>query len=314
MKKISSEVKIGAIALVTIIIFIWLFTYMKGSELFTKTDTYHVIYSEIGGLQESSPVEINGYQAGVVQKIRFINDGSGRLSVSISVDKNFDLPKGTNAQITTATLIAGMKIVLNFGDGPGFYQNGDTIPGVIAVSIIDKVGNELMPLKGNVTEMIVTLDSLILQLHKLFSPEFNADIHGTIANARKITGDLGEVTGSEKEALKSAIDNLSQFTDMLAANTDELDSTLKNLSSISDTIAASDLGSSLASLKRSLNSADSLLKNLGDGNGSAGKLITDDSLYTNLNSSMRSLDLLLQDLKEHPKRYVHLSVFGKKDK
>lgn len=314
MKRISNEVKIGAIALVTILIFIWLFTYMKGSELFTKTDTYHVIYSEIGGLQESSPVEINGYQAGVVQKIKFLNDGSGRLSVSISVDKDFDLPRGTKAQITTATLIAGMKIVLNFGDGPGIYQNGDTIPGVIAVSILDKVGNELLPLKGNITEMIVTLDSLILQLHMLFSPEFNADIHGTIANARKITADLGEVTGSEKEALKNAIGNLSQFTDMLAANTGELDSTLKNLSSISDTIAASDLGSSLASLKRSLNSADSLLKNLSDGNGSAGKLMTDDSLYTNLNSSMRNLDLLLQDLKEHPKRYVHLSVFGKKDK
>lgn len=314
MKKISSEVKIGAFVLATIAVFIWLFTFLKGSELFTKTDTYHVIYSEIGGLQESSPVEINGYQAGIVQNIRFINDGSGRLAVSISVDKDFNLPTGTTAQITTASLIAGMKVVLQFGEGPGIYSNGDTIAGVLAVSIIDKVGNELSPLKATVTEMIVTLDSLVMQLHELFSPEFNADIHGTVANARKITGDLGEITGSEKAAIKTAIDNLKSFTDMLAANTGELDSTLKNLSSISDTLAAADLSGSLASLKKSLNSADSLLKGINNGEGTAGKLMTDDSLYANLNNSMKSLDLLLIDLKEHPKRYVHLSVFGKKDK
>ncbi len=313
MKKISNELKIGTIAIVTVAIFIWLFTFMKGSELFTRTATYHIIYPQISGLQESSPVEINGYQAGIVQKIEFINDGSGRLSVSISVNKEFDLPEGTTAQITTATLIAGMKIVLLFGDGLGIYHSGDTIPGVVATSIIDKVGNELVPLKGNITEMLITLDSLSLQLKELFSDEFNSNIHGTIANARKISGDLAEITGAEKKELSQALENISRFTDMLAANTGSLDSTLKNLASISDTLASADLGKSLASLKSSLNSADSLLQALNNGEGSAGKLMKDDSLYVNLNNSMKSLDLLLTDLREHPKRYVHLSVFGKKD-
>jgi phospholipid/cholesterol/gamma-HCH transport system substrate-binding protein len=314
MKKISSEVKIGAIALVTIGVFIWLFSFLKGTELFTKTDSYHIIYSAVGGLQESSPVEINGYQVGVVQGIKFINDGTGRLAVTISVNKNFDLPVGTTAEITTATLIAGMKIVLRFGEGPGTYKYGDTIPGYLAPSIIDKLGNEIAPLKGNITEMVSTLDSLVLQLHSLFSPEFNEDIHGTVTNARKITGDLGEITGAEKKSLSIALENLKKFTDMLAANSNKLDSTLKNLSSISDTLAAADLGHSLASLKGSLQLADSLLKNMNKGNGTAGKLMKDDSLYVNLNNSMKNLDLLLEDIRLHPKRYVHLSVFGKKDK
>jgi phospholipid/cholesterol/gamma-HCH transport system substrate-binding protein len=314
MKKISSEVKIGAIVLVTVAIFIYLFNYLKGSDLFTKTDTYHIIYSQINGLQESSPVEINGYQAGVVQSIKFINDGSGRLSVAISVDKNFDLPTGTSANITTATLIAGMKIVLLFGDGPGIYKSGDTIPGVIATSIIDKFSEELEPIKGNITEMISKLDSLVLSLNELFSPEFNSDIQASINNVKNITGNLSEITGSEKEALKSSLEDLSKFTAMLSSNSGELDSTLKNLASISDTLASADLGKTLASLKNSMQTTDSILKNMSKGNGTAGKLMTDDSLYVNLSSSMKSLDQLLQDMKDHPKRYVHFSVFGKKDK
>lgn len=314
MKKISDEVKIGAIALVTIAVFIYLFNYLKGSELFTKTDTYHIIYSEINGLQESSPVEINGYQAGVVQNINFINDGSGRLAVSISVDKNFDLPKGTTAEITTATLIAGMKIVLSFGEGPGIYNNGDTIPGIIATSIIDKLSDEIEPIKGNITEMITALDSLILGLNELFSPEFNSDIHASINNVKNITGNLSEITSSEKESLKSALENISKFTDMLSANTGKLDTTLNNLAAISDTLASADLGKTLLSLKGSLQTTDSLLKNISKGNGTAGKLMTNDSLYVNLSNSMKSLDQLLTDMKDHPKRYVHFSVFGKKDK
>ena len=314
MKKISNEVKIGAFALVTIAVFIWLFWFLKGTDLFTKTDSYHVIYSEVGGLQESSPVEISGYQVGVVQKIDFINDGSGRLAVTISVNKNFDLPVGTKAEITTATLIAGMKIVLRFGEGPGIYKNGDTIEGYLAASIIDKVGNEIAPLKGNIKEMVTTLDTIVLQLDALLTPEFIADIQGTVANARKITGDFGEITGAEKKSLAQALENLKKFTDMLAANNGRLDTTLHNLAAISDTLAAADLGRSLASLKGSLQSADSLLSDMNKGNGTAGKLVKDDSLYINLNNSMKNLDLLLEDLRLHPKRYVHLSVFGKKDK
>ena len=127
MMKISNEVKIGGVALLTIAAFIYLYNFLKGTELFTSTDNYHIIYSNINGLEESNPVEINGFQAGVVQDIHLVNDGSGLLSVTISVDKDFNIPKGTKAEITTATLIAGMKIILRMGDSKEFCQNNDTI-------------------------------------------------------------------------------------------------------------------------------------------------------------------------------------------
>jgi len=311
--KISNEVKVGVVALLTIAAFIWLYSFLKGSELFTKTATYNIIYKEIGGLKESSPVEINGYQAGIVQDIKFINDGSGRLAVSVSVDKNFDLPVGTTAEITTASLIAGMKIILIMGDSKEIHSNHDTIPGILATSIIDRIGDQLSPVEGNITHMIVKLDSLITRIHDVFSPQFSSDIKASLDNVNGITANLREISDKEKEALMASISDLNKFTTMLSANSSSLDATLKNIASISDTLASADLAGALGSLRSSLVSTDSILRGLNSGTGTAGKLMTNDSLYNNLNNSLNSLDNLLQDMKDNPKKYVHFSLFGRKD-
>lgn len=311
--KISNEVKVGAVALFTIVAFIWLYSFLKGSELFTKTATYNIIYSEIGGLKESSPVEINGYQAGIVQDIKFINDGTGRLAVSVSVDKNFDLPVGTVAEITTASLIAGMKIIINMGDSKEIHSNHDTIPGILATSVIDRISDQLSPVEDNITHMIVTLDSLITRIHDVFSPQFSSDIKASVDNVNGITANLREISDKEKDALMASISDLNKFTSMLSANSSSLDATLKNIAAISDTVASSDLAGALGSLRSSLAGADSILRGINSGNGTAGKLMTDDSLYSNLNNSLNSLDRLLQDMKDNPRKYVHFSLFGRKD-
>lgn len=313
MKKISNEVKVGAVALLTIAGFIWLYSFLKGNDVFTKTATYHIVYEAISGLKESSPVEINGYQAGIVQDIKFINDGTGRLAVSISVDKEFDLPVGTTAEITSASLIAGMKIILKMGESKEIYSNHDTINGIVATSIIDRISNQITPVEGNITDMIIKLDSLIARIHDLFSQQFTADIQSSISNVNGITANLREISSREKEALMASINDLNTFTSMLSSNSSSMDATLKNLASISDTLASADLAGALTSLRSSLVSADSILSGLSTGEGTAGKLMTDDSLYVNLNSSLHSLDLLLQDMKDNPKKYVHFSLFGRKD-
>jgi phospholipid/cholesterol/gamma-HCH transport system substrate-binding protein len=314
MKKISHEVKVGAVALITIAAFIWLYSFLKGSELFTRTDTYHIVYQDISGLKESSPVEINGYQAGIVQDIQLINDGTGRLAVAISVDKEFDIPKGTAAEITTATLIAGMKIVLRMGDSNEMHQNHDTLSGYVATSIIDKLGASLAPIEGNITDMIVELDSLIASINDLFTPKMASDIQSAVANINGITANLREISEKEKVTIMDALEDMQKFTAVLSANSSSIDSAIKNLSAISDTIASADLSSSLASLKSSINSLDEILSGISSGEGSAGKLMTDDSLYTNLSNTLYSLDQLLKDMQENPKRYVHFSLFGKNDK
>jgi len=310
--KISHEVKVGAVALVTIIAFILMFSFLKGTALFTSTDTYHIVYSDIAGLTESNPVEINGYQAGVVQDIRLINDGSGRILVSLSVDRHFNIPTDTKAEITTATLIAGMKVVLRMGESNAMCQNHDTIEGYVATSIIDRLSDVVTPVEGNIAGMILKLDSIITSINEVFNPRLRDQIKSSVSNVSGITSDLKEVTGREKDELMASLEDLKVFTAMLSANSSSLDSTLKNLEKISGAISSADLDSTLTSLKSSLTNLGDIVKTVSKGEGTAGKLVTDDSLYTNINNTLYDLDLLLRDMKDNPKKYVHFSLFGKK--
>jgi phospholipid/cholesterol/gamma-HCH transport system substrate-binding protein len=313
MKKISNEVKVGATALVTILVFIWLYNYLKGKDLFSSTASYYVVYNQINGLTETNPVEINGYKVGVVQSIDFINDKSGRLLIKISVNKSFKLPKNTVSEITTATLIAGMKIRLVFGEGPGVYSNGDTIPGRLAESIITKLEAEIIPIKDKVTGMINVLDSVLSAINDVMSPEFTKNVRGSMAHLNNTTKNIDEIFSSKEAELKSMLADLSKFSKMLADNSGKMGDAIGNLKTISDTLAAADLYNTIMNLKSTLEKTTLLMDNMNKGKGTAGQLFTNDSLYINMNNSIGSLDLLLKDLKANPKRYVHFSLFGKKN-
>lgn len=313
MKKISNEVKVGVTALVIILVFIWLYSFLKGKNLFSNTNHYYAVYNQINGLAESSPVEINGYKVGVVQSIDFVNDGSGRLIVKMSVAKGFNLPEKTVAKVTTATLIAGMKIKLVFGDGTGIYKNGDTIPGILEEGIITKFGGELVPIKEKVISMIEVLDSVLTSINSLINPELSKNLSGSLSNLNRITKNLDESLGSKEDGLKSILADLSKFSNMLSDNSGKLGNTFNNLQNISDSLAAADLYTTVMNLKATLGRTSQLMDGLNNGKGTAGQLFTNDSLYINLNNSMASLDLLLKDLKANPKRYIHFSLFGKKN-
>lgn len=307
MKKITNEVKVGVTVLLTIIVFIWLYNFLKGKEILSNKVRYYVVYDQIAGLVESSPVEVNGYKVGIVQAIRFLNPASGKLLVVLSVDKGFRLPVNSVAEITTASLIAGMKVQLAFGNGPGFYSSNDTIPGRLVESVITRLENEIIPLKNKAESVIQSLDTTLGSINDIMTPEFRNNVNAGIASLRN-TAD-----GIEKADLGASLENIKKLTEMLAGNTTRLSRTFENLESVTDTLVAADLYSTVNNLRSSLGKLTVLVESLTDGKGTAGQLMTNDSLYINLNRSLASLDLLLQDLKSNPRRYVHFSMFGRKN-
>ena len=313
MKTISNEFKVGLIALLTIVAFIWLFNFLKGKNIFSPTYSYYVVYNEVNGLTETNPVEINGFKAGVVQSIEFINDYSGRLLVKLSVDKDYLLPRNTIAEITPASLIAGMKIRLLFGSGPGNYVHGDTIQGRVDVSVLKRAEEELLPLKEKISLLIVNLDSVLTGINDILSPEFTANVRSAMKNLNSTTASVDKVMSDNENGLPAIMDDLSKFSAMLSENSSAMGSTIDNLKSISDSLAAADIYSAILNLKVTLEKTSELMGGLNEGKGTAGQLLTNDSLYVNLDSSIKSLDLLLQDLKANPKRYVRFSVFGGKN-
>ena len=309
MKKISNEVKVGATAFLTIVVFVWLFNFLKGKDFLKSTAIYYTVYDKVGGLAESSPVEINGYKVGVVRSLDFIDPVSGKLLVKFSVKKGFKLPKNTVAEIVPVSLLGGMKVQFVYGNGPGTYSDGDTIPGRLAESLVDKIDSEILPVKEKISNLIVVLDSVISSVDEVMNPEFKKNFSETFAHLKNTSASLDKAIGSKE--LAATIDNINKFTKMLSDNSGKMNKTFSNLESISDTLAAADISTSVANLKASLQKAVLLMDNLSKGKGSAGQFLTNDTLYTNLSGSLESLNGLLKDMKANPKRYVHFSIFGK---
>jgi phospholipid/cholesterol/gamma-HCH transport system substrate-binding protein len=313
MKKMSNEVKVGATALLTILVFVWLFNFLKGKDFLKSTAVYYTIYDKVGGLAESSPVEINGYKVGVVRSLDFIDATSGKLLVVFSVKKNFKLPKNTIAEIVPVSLLGGMKVQFVYGKGPGTYKEGDTIPGRLAESLIDKIDTEILPVKEKLSNLIVVLDSVIASVDEIMDPEFKREFKETVAHLNNTTASLDKVLGSKEKELAAIVDNINKFTSMLADNSGKMNKTFTNLETMSDSLKASDISAAVSNLKASLEKASKLMENLNQGKGSAGQFLTNDTLYANLSGSLESLNLLLKDMKANPKRYVHFSIFGKKN-
>lgn len=307
MKKMTNEFKVGVVALLTILVFIWLYSFLKGKDILSSTAHYYCVYDRINGLAESSPVEVNGHKVGVVQSIKFIDAVSGRLLVCLSVNKEFKLPKNTVSEITTATLIAGMKVQLVYGAGPGFYSNGDTIPGRLAESVISKMENEIVPIRDKMMHLISELDSVAASVNAIMDPQFRKNVRDGVTSLSHTAESI------DRADLKKSLDDIRKFTDMLSENSGRIEGTLTNLQTVSDTLAAADIYGSIKNLKSSLEKTSQLMDNLNSGKGTAGQLMTNDSLYRNLSGTLASLNLLLEDMKANPKRYVHFSIFGRKN-
>ncbi len=312
MKKISQEIIIGLIAIITILLFIWLFSFLKGNSLFNTNDRYYAVFEEIGGLQESGPVEINGYKAGIVRNIKFINDGSGRLIVTIGINRGYKLPLGTVAEITPETVLAGMKVRLIMGDSPSFHHNGDTLESRLDMGIINTLSDDLAPVIEKADRIISDIDTLLSALKPIVNDEFKYNISESSRNIRSVTYQMDTLFRNSGENISSLIANLDNFTDMLRKNSEILDTTINQFSMIASDLSKSEIKSSVNNFNAAVKETTMLLEKLNTGKGSAGLLLNDDSLYIKLTTSLEQLGLLLEDLKDNPKRYINFSVFGGK--
>ena len=312
MKNISREFIAGSIAIITIVVFIWLFSFLKGNNLFNSNNRYYAIYNDIGGLAESSPVEISGYKAGIVRDIDYINDGTGRLLVSIGINKNYELPLGTVAEIKPETVLAGMKISLKMGSSDKYHLDGDTLVSLLDKGLINNLSNDLSPLITRADRVISDIDTLLDGMKPLLNSEFSSDLKESASNLNNTSKNLDNLLEKSGKEIEDLITNIEVFTAVLKTNSSSMDSTIKNVSKISEELAGNDLGSSVKNLNDALDGTKDILKKINDEEGSAGLLLNDDSLYNNLTRSLEQLNILLEDMKTNPGRYVNFSLFGRK--
>ena len=305
--KLSREIKTGIIVIGGILLFILGFNYLKSAPLFDDSKTFYAVYKDVGGLQTGTQVSINGLGVGKVQGIAF-KDQSGDLVVTFSVDSKFQFSRNSTAQLFDTGIIGGKGIQIKpVFDGAPVAKSGDTLPSNSRPGLTELVQQKLTPLQLKVESAVANADSLLTNVNDVLDDntrqslrESIRGLNAVVASFAKSAQTLNGLMESNKSELDSSIINIRHLT--------------ANFSRISDTLAAADLGKTMKDLESTVHNLDKLLAKIESGEGSLGKLVHNEALYDNITKATGQLELLLQDLRLNPKRYVNVSVFGKKQK
>lgn len=315
--KISNETKVGAIAVVSVTFLILGFNFLKGKKLFSKSTTLYGIYGNVQGLQNSNPIVINGLQVGTIYKISTDKD-MNRIKVEMNITKDINVPVNSIALIKPNP-IGTTSIEIKLGDAPKNLSTGDSIITEANAGVFNDILKKVDPVLFQVTKAVTTLDTLVGNINSVIDPRMKGNIGATMENLKFITSSMIRSTASlesllnqQTGALAKTIGNVNAITGNLASNNDKINSVVSNLDRTTTKLSQLDFQKTLSSLDSTVNGLRNMVAKLDNNKGSLGKLINDPALYQNLASTGNKLNLLLDDIRVNPKRYVSISVFGKK--
>ena len=306
--KRSKEVKTAVLALGTILLFIFGYSFLKGTNILDKDSTFFVTYDNVEGLAKASPVTINGLLVGKVKDITFLNN-QGKLLVSFSVtESDFEFSKNSLVRIYSSGLLGGKSLGLYPEYDPeNRAVSGDTLVGSVEDDMLVAVTKALGPLEDKVNNTLVTLDVLLHSITDILDPKTRANLQNSIANLNTTMESLNDASSSLNGLLK---ENKGSLNNTFA----NLENMTTNFNSLSDSLSKLETGKLFSELQNVVTRFDTITSALEKGEGSMGKLLTDEQLYENLKGASKQLDELLEDVKLNPKRYLHISVFGKNNK
>lgn len=316
--KISNETKVGAIAVVSITLLILGFNFLKGKKLFSDSKTLVAKFSNVQGLANSNPILINGMQVGTVYNISPTKD-MRQILVSLTITKDIDIPDNSIA-IIKPNLLGTTSLDIKLGDTHVYLKNKDTIATEVNSGIFNDVLKKVDPVLFEVTNAVGSIDTFLKKLNNIVDPRAKDNIGATLENLNKITASLTLSAASlevllnnQSGALAKTLTNLNSFTGNLASNNDKITGVLTNLDKTATNLSQLDLKSTLDSLDATINNLKSLVGKFNTNDGTLGLLLNDPSLYKNLASTANKLNLLIDDVRVNPKRYVNISILGRKN-
>ena len=299
MKRLSKEMQIALVAVVGIIVLFFGLQFLKGLTVFSTDNKYYVKFKDISGLSASSPIYANGYRVGVVQDIIFDYENNRDIVAVIGIDKQMRLPKGSTAEIAS-DLLGNIKLELVLASDAASLAPGDTISGGPRIGAMNKAAG-MIP---QVEAMLPKLDSILASVNALLAdPALGNSLHHIdqlTGNLTTTSHELNRLTASLNQQMPQMLKN----ADGMLANANDLTRNLNDL----------DLAATMTHVNNTLQNVEQMTAKLNSNEGTVGLLMRDQELYYGLNSTMMHLDSLMIDLRQHPKRYVHFSLFGKKDK
>jgi len=315
--KISRELKVGLIAVLTIAALYWGFSFLKGSNLFDSSRYFYAVYNQVDGLGPSRPVTINGFKVGQVADIAFMPDQSGRLYVKMSINNDFNIPHDTKARIYSSNLMGEKAISLDLGRSVEYAVSGDTLYGDIELSITEEVNRQVAPLKEKAEKLIGSIDTVMVLASGFLNSDNKQNFTRTFQSIRRSFATLEHsvqvfdtTLSKSQDGLITTLENLSSVTSTFKENEAEFDKIIKNFGAISDSLSEVELKRTFTTLEQTLQETQAVVQKINNSEGTMGALVNDKEVYENLARSTEQLNLLLLDLKYNPQRYLNFSVFG----
>ena len=311
--KISNETKIGVLTSVSIVLLVVGFNFLKGKDLFSHSKKIYAIFKNVDGLELSNTVSIKGLNVGNVYAIKATNKSIDGILVTISMKQDVNIPKNSVAYINSS-LINSSNIIIQKGDATEYIQDEDTLLTMDKGSILSEVQNSLNPVMKTLSNTLGSLDSLIQAVGNMFNPNVKNNFSTIFANLARSSASLQIMLNDRTSSLAHTMVHLDSFTNNLASNNQRITGTLDNLEKTTGKLANAKIDETLQSAQEAMNSLKDAINKINSTNGTMGLLLNDKKLYQNLENTTRSLNILLDDFRLHPKRYVNISVFGSKDK
>jgi len=305
--KLTREIKTAILVISTILLFIWGYSFLKGKDLLDKYKTFYVEYDNVEGLAPSASVTINGLIVGKVTKIS-LNKESGKLMVQLQLKTDFPISKTSTAIIYKPGFIDGKQIAIHPNlEDKSVSADGQVLIGTAELDLTEALKKQLLPLQVKFEMLIKNADNLLTGINNVLDNKGQQDLKvslselsKTMEQFHKASSSINTILDDNKGEIKGVVTNLNKVS--------------SDFSKISDSLNKADLGKTAKNLQKTLENVDKMMADIQAGKGTMGKLINDEALYNNLAKTSKELELLLEDVRLHPTRYVNVSVFGKKDK
>lgn len=325
--KVSNEFKTGLVVILTILLLIFGVNYLKGNSFFGGDDIYYAYFPSSGTLTPSSSVTLNGVEIGKVLTVELVNpnefvDPKKRIMVKFNVQNpELKLAVGSEIEIIPGVLSTGVQINQNFVADKGYFNVGDTLLGTVSQDLANQLETELLPLKQKMENLMVSVDNIVGSINNFWDTSAAYSMEQSINEARiaisrfgRVAYNLDNLIDTEKSKISSIFSKIESIAESFKETDLQIKRVVGNVAEISDTILSLELKQAFAEAKTTMVNINNLLEESSKGNGTLGKLLNDEQLYNELNQTNQNLQELVEDLKLHPERYIHFSVFGARSK
>lgn len=302
--KISKEIKTALLVIGSLALLIWGYNFLKGKDLFSSNRTFYVNYDNVEGLNQASTVTINGMIVGKVNNIFMNNEGT--ITVELSVNSPIEIPASTVAEIYSPGMLGGKQVALivDFSDG-NLANSGDFLNSGVKIGLLDGLSGKADPIMVKLDSVLYNVNQLVVGLNNTLDDSLKtslqnslAELNHTLKNTTQITTGFNRIVSDNEQKIGTIVSDFSE--------------TSGNLKQMSEELAQADLKATLDKFEETADNLSNMMAKIESGEGNLGKLINDDELYNNLEGTSKELNQLIEDIKLNPKRYLNISVFGKK--